>query len=313
MELDQQIDPIREPGSETCVTVGTFDGVHKGHQALLQRLVSVAQQHACRSVALSFRQPPRSIIDHTRKTPYLYGIEKRVNLIRELGIDTVGLIDFDQEIRVMTADEFLTTLQKSLGMKHLVIGERALLGHDLLNVDQIGLIARSNGFQLRIVPSVLQNDLDVSSSLIRSALARGDVKRAASMLGRLYERGGKVVHGKARARQMGVPTANMQWSRDLVMPAAGIYATWAKLPDGRALPSGTYIGDNPTFGGNSPAFEVHISDFDEDLYGEYVSVEFIEFIRADDKLESVEALEAQIQRDVEQINRIFDSMPPRTR
>lgn len=310
--MHQQIAPIEESGSEACVTVGTFDGVHKGHQALLQRLVSVAQQNDARSVALSFRQPPRSIIDPSRKTPHLYDVEKRVDLIRELGVDTVGLIDFDDKIRVMSADEFLTTLQTSLGMKHLVIGERALLGHDLLNVDQIGLIARSNGFQLHVVPPILRNDHVVSSSQIRSALARGDVKRAAKMLGRLYERGGKVTHGAARAREMGVPTANMQSSPDLVMPANGIYATWAKLPDGRVLPSGTYIGDNPTFATGKFSFEVHISDFDEDLYGQYVSVEFIDFIRTDDAFKSVEELEAQIQEDVQQINQIFDSLPPHT-
>ncbi len=312
MGLHQQIAPIQEPSSESCVTVGTFDGVHKGHQALLHRLVSVAQQNHARSVALSFRQPPRSIIDPTHKTPHLYDVEKRVTLIRELGIDTVGLIDFNDEIRVMSADEFLTTLQTSLGMKHLVIGERALLGHDLLSVDQIESIASRKAFQLHVVPPVLQNELVVSSSLIRSALAKGDVKRAAKMLGRLYERGGKVTHGAARAREMGVPTANMQSSPDLVMPANGIYATWAKLPDGRVLPSGTYIGNNPTFATGQFSFEVHIKDLDEELYGQYVSVEFIDFIRTDDEFDSVEELETQIQKDVEQINRIFDSMPPRT-
>ena len=312
MGLHQQIAPIEDSGSEACVTVGTFDGVHEGHQALLQRLLAVAQQHDIRSVALSFRQPPRSIIDPTRKTPHLYDVEKRVELIRGLGIDTVGLIDFDDEIRVMSADEFLTTLQTSLGMKHLVIGESALLGHDLSNVNQVGAIASRKGFQLHVVPPLLRNNLVVSSSLIRSALAEGDVKRAASMLGRRYERGGNVTHGAARAREMGVPTANMQSSPDLVMPANGIYATWAKLPDGRILPSGTYIGNNPTFATGKFSFEVHIKDFDEDLYGQCVSVEFIDFIRTDDEFDTIEELESQIQKDVEQINRVFDSMPPRS-
>ena len=310
MGLHQQIAPIQESGGETCITVGTFDGVHKGHQALLERLSCVASQNEVRSVALSFRQPPRSIIDPSKKTPTLYDVKKRVELIRQFGIDTVGLIDFDDAIRVMSADEFLTTLQASLGMKHLVIGERAIMGHNRQNVDQIAMIASRNGFQLHIVSPVLRNDRVVSSSLIRAALAQGYAKNAAAMLGRLYERGGMVVHGKARARTLGVPTANMEWSRDLVMPAKGIYATWANLPDGRVLPSGTYVGDNPTFGGNSPAFEVHIADFDEDLYGQHVTVEFIEFIRTDDKFDSVEELEAQIEKDVVQINQLFETLPP---
>ena len=264
-------------------------------------------------MALSFRQPPRSIIDPTLQTPHLYDTDTRVALIEEQGIDTVGLIDFDDEIRVMSANEFLTTLQASIGMKHLIVGERAVMGHDRQDVDRIAEIANRNGFQLHTVPLLLRNDLVVSSSLIRSALARGDVKRAASMLGRLYERGGKVTHGAARAREMGVPTANMQSSPDLVMPAHGIYATWAKLPDGRILPSGTYIGNNPTFATGKFSFEVHIKDFDEDLYSQCVSVEFIDFIRTDDEFDSAEELESQIQKDVEQINQIFASLPPRTR
>ena len=309
MGLQEQIAAIKESDGNTCVTVGTFDGVHKGHQALLKTLVETAQRNGIKSVALSFRQPPRSIIDPSHKTPHLYDAEKRVALIRELGIDTVHLIDFDDEIRTTSAADFLSTLQTSLGMTHLVIGEKALMGHDRRNTEQIAKIAQRNGFELHLVPPVTQSDYHVSSSSIRSALAIGDVKSAADMLGRLYERGGKVVHGKARARTMGVPTANMQWSPDLVMPARGIYATWAKLSDGRALSSGTYIGDNPTFGGNSPAFEVHIADFDEDLYGQYVSVQFIEFIRPDDAFETVELLEAQIQIDIQRINQIFNDLP----
>lgn len=313
MGLLQQIEPIESSDAEICVAVGVFDGVHRGHQAVLHTLARVGEENGFECMAISFREIPRTVIDPFDTTARLYDLNTRVALIKEQGIVNVQLINFDDGIRVMLAEEFVETLQRSLGVRHLIVGERALIGHDLATGEQMVDIGIRHDTQVHLVPPVMRDGLVVSSSLIRLALERGDVKRAASMLGRLYERGGKVVHGKARARTMGVPTANMQWSPDLVMPARGIYATWAKLPDGRVLPSGTYIGDNPTFGGNSPAFEVHISDFDEDLYGEYVSVEFIEFIRADDKFESVEALETQIQRDVDQINRIFDSMPPRTR
>ena len=307
MGLHEQIAPIRSDG-DAGVTIGTFDGVHKGHQGLLSRLVDVASLNGARSVALSFRHPPRSVIDPTRRTPQLYDAKARAMLIRQLGVDQVQLIDFDEDIRFMSAEEFLTTLQSALGMTHLVIGERAVLGHDLVRADQLGEIARRNGFDLHLVPPVVRDDEMVSSSSIRSALARGDVKLAADMLGRRYERGGRVVHGAARAREMGVPTANMESSPDLVMPANGIYATWAKIPDGRVLPSGTYIGNNPTFPNGGFSFEVHIADFDEDLYQQHVSVEFIEFIRPDDAFDTVEELEAQIRLDVQQINEIFESL-----
>ena len=320
MGLHQQIAPIQDPGGNACVTVGTFDGVHKGHQSLLRRVVELAQENGARSVALSFRRSPRSVIDPLRKTPHLYGPNTRVGLIRELGIDAVGLVDFDDSIRVMSAEEFLTTLQRSLGMRYIVVGERALLGHDLSNVDQIGQIAQRNGFELHVMPPVLRRDRVVSSSSIRSALACGDVTLAADMLGRRYERGGNVYRGSARAREMGVPTANMEWSRDLVMPAKGIYATWAKLPDGRILPSATYIGDNPTLGGNRGTFEVHINDFAEDLYGKHISVEFIEFIRPDRAFETSDELNHAIKNDVKRIAQVFadllaqdtDQSPERT-
>lgn len=309
MGLHQQIAPIQEPGSEACVTIGTFDGVHKGHQALLRRLVSVAQQNDARSVALSFRQPPRSFIEPTRQTPHLYDTKTRAALIREQGIDAVRLIEFDDEIRVMSTEKFLTSLQGSLGMTDLIIGERAVMGHDRQDVDRIAEIANRNGFQLHTVPPVIRKDQIVSSSLVRSAMAAGDVKSAADMLGRLYERGGHVYRGSARAREMGVPTANMEWSRQLVMPAKGIYATWAKLPDGRILPSATYIGDNPTLGGNLGTFEVHINDFDEDLYDQDISVEFIEFIRPDQEFENPGELNEAIQSDVAKIAQIFANLP----
>ena len=305
MGLQEQIASIADPAGTTCVTVGTFDGVHKGHQALLRRVVEIAQENGLRSAALSFRQPPRSVIDPTLVTPHLYGATTRESLLRQQGIDSVRLIDFDDEIRVMSAEEFLTTLQESLGMSHLVIGEGALMGHDLLNVDQLIRIARRRGFELHTVPPVLRNHQVVSSSSIRSALADGNVKLAADMLGRLYARGGHVYRGSARAREMGVPTANMEWSRELVMPAKGIYATWAKLPDGRSLPSATYIGDNLTLGGNLGTFEVHINDFDEDLYGQEISVEFIEFIRPDQAFETPDELNHAIHSDVQRISQVF--------
>ena len=310
MGLIQQIAPIQDANREACVTVGTFDGVHKGHQSLLRKLVDLAQSGDARSVALSFRKPPRSVIDPARKPPHLYDPDTRASFINEMGIDFVRLIDFDDAIRVMSAEEFLTTLQHSLGMRHLVVGERAVLGHDLLGVTEISRIADRNGFELHTVPPVLLGNLVVSSSSIRKALSEGDVKLAADMLGRLYERGGHVYRGSARAREMGVPTANMEWSRELVMPAKGIYATWAKLPGGRVLPSATYIGDNPTLGGNRGTFEVHINDFNEDLYGTDISVEFIEFIRPDQEFETSDELNRAIQSDVRRIAEVFANLQP---
>ena len=313
MGLLRQIAPIQDANVDSCVTIGTFDGVHKGHQSLLRRLGDLANVERLRSVALEF--PSTATFRHrspSQTAAALRPRDPRIVYARVGHVDTVRLIEFDDAIRVMSAEGFLMTLRRSLGMRHLVIGERAVLGHDLLNVARIDEIAKNNGFELHTVPPVLLGDVVVSSSSIRKALSDGNVKLAANMLGRLYERGGHVYRGSARAREMGVPTANMEWSRELVMPAKGIYATWAKLPDGRVLPSATYIGDNPTLGGNRGTFEVHINDFDENLYGTDISVEFIEFIRRDQEFETPDELNKAIQSDVQRIAEVFATLqlPP---
>ncbi len=312
MGLQQQIEPIADSIDSSCIAVGTFDGVHVGHRSLLNHLNALVAEADIKSLVLSFRQSPRSIIDPSIKTPLLCSPETRAELIRARGVDYVQLIDFDDEIRTMTAEQFLATLQESVGMQHIVLGKQARIGHDQVDADGIAEIGRRRGFKVHTAAPLSRHGETVSSSVIRTALERGDVKRAAEMLGRLYERGGEVKHGKERAREMGVPTANMEWSRNLIMPAKGIYATWAKLPDGRVLPSGTYIGDNPTFGDGDNAFEVHIDNFNEDLYGQRVSVEFIEFIRPDIAFPSPAELNEAIQQDVEKIADIFANLSPTT-
>ncbi len=312
MALEKQLADINRSANGTCITIGTFDGVHLGHQALLKQCVEAAKHQELSSIALTFKDPPRAVLDPSRPILYLSGLRHRIGLIRKMGIDVVHTIDFNDRVRTMSAAQFIDLLCHTIHMRCLVIGEGARIGHDQAGVDELRHLGGRKGFSVISVRPLRSNYGIISSSAIRGALGRGDVRQAAALLGRLYQRGGEVIVGTGRARKMNAPTANMKWDRSIVMPADGIYATWAELPDGRFMPSGTYIGKNPTLGGSDHAFETYISGIDEDLYGKIVRVQFVEFIRHDQTFESVESLQAQIKRDVERIEEIMDrEKPPR--
>ena len=293
-----------------CITIGTFDGVHLGHQSLLNEAANRADQDEMVSIALTFRQMPRAVIDPSLEVPFLCDLPTRISLIENAGIDIVQPIDFDDQVRNTTAERFMSTLKEKFNLRCLVIGRNARVGNDQLGFDQLGGLGEELGFEVAAQRDVLIENRIVSSSAIRSALGEGDVRRAATMLGRLYERGGEVESGTGRARDVIAPTANMQWSRSLVMPAPGIYASWARMQDGRILPSATYIGDNPTLGGSARTFETHVLGIEEDLYGQKVSAMFVEFVRPDEKFDTPELLVEQMQRDVRSIEEILENEQP---
>ncbi len=289
------------------MTIGTFDGVHLGHQSLLNEVTLRASRGGMVSIALTFRQMPRVVIDPSLEVPFLCDLSTRVSLIRDAGVDIVQPIDFDDQVRNMSAQRFMSTLKEKFNMRCLVIGRNARVGNDQIGFDQLGKLGDDLGFEVAAQRDVRVETQVVSSSTIRKDLGEGEVRRAASMLGRLFEHGGEVEMGTGRARDVVAPTANMKWSRDLVLPMPGIYATWARLPDGRILPSATYIGDNPTLGGSARTFETHVFGIEEDLYGQFVSAMFVEFVRHDKKFETREMLVEQLQRDIRRIEEILEN------
>lgn len=320
MELATQIEQAlaaTRSGAEarrpSCVTLGTFDGVHLGHQSLLRQVAECATANGLRSVALVFKAPPRTVITPELRMPLLCTLDERIRLIRAQGIDDVVAVEFDHDVRQMSAQQFLAQLRDLLGMTCLMLGDGARIGRDQLSLPQLRE-ATDGASELRLesVPIASAAGMVISSSGIRQALGSGDVVAAAQMLGRPFHRAGTVVRGRGRARELGVPTANISWSREIAMPAPGIYASWATFGDGyvEVWPSGTYVGDNPTFGGDSPAFETHLRGFDRDIYGEPISVSFVRYIRGDTEFASIDLLAEQIQRDIADIGAVLEGAEP---
>ncbi len=308
MALDGSLTEIGFLRRGAAVAIGTFDGVHLGHQALLARCVEYAENHRVTSVALTFRTPPRAKIDSTRKVPFLTDLDTRLELIGKTGIDVVQPIDFDAEMRMTPAQDFIGILRERINLHSLILGQGARIGRDRRDAKQLQSLETECDIQVVEVPTETDEHGAISSSAIRRALGRGDVRLASRLLGRHFRRSGTVVQGTGMARDMDVPTANLSWDRAIIMPCPGIYATWARLSDGRTLPSTTYVGDNPTLGGQSGALEVHLLNFDGDLYGDPIEVDFIDFIRRDMKFENQAALQIQIQEDLRQVEAVFQSL-----
>ena len=231
---------------------------------------------------------------------YLTTPEERAELIGALGVDVVITLEFTKEFSSTPAKDFIANLSSQLGIKQLWVGFNFALGRgregDIPTLRQLGDVYK---YQLVVTPAVEIDGEAVSSSLIRAALANGDLAKANRMLGRCYSIEGPVVHGDGRGKSLGIPTANMETWAEQVIPANGIYATWTTV-DGQRHPSVTSIGVRPTFENQPlwPRAETLILDFDQDLYGKTIRVEFVEYLRPEEKYPSIDALLSQIQLDI---------------
>ena len=298
-DLEEKLSALRL-GRPAAVTVGTFDGVHLGHRRLLRSLVEEARAAGLASVVITFEEQPRSVIDPAARVAYLATLGHRTRLIEETGPDALLQVRFDEELRRQSADQFLAMLRRAADVRVLVAGPGARVGHDRLDAASLGPAADSHGIRIVEVPAERRTDGaggDISSSVIRAALAAGNVHAAQQMLGRRYRIEGQVVTGDRRGRELGFPTANIQPHERLAIPANGIYATMISA-GGQPMMAATSIGVRPTFETDGrPTAEVFLFDFEGDLYGETLRVEFVQRIRDERRFESLEALVDQLKRD----------------
>lgn len=302
-DLEKKLSGL-ELGRPVAVTVGTFDGVHLGHRRLLEVLHQEATKDEFASVAVTFERQPRSIIDPDADVTYLATVGHRIELLKETGVDEVLPVKFDDALRGHTADQFLAMLSKAADVRMLVSGHGARLGHDRLSAAEIKPLAESHNIRTIEVPAVNGPNGPVSSSVIRKALAAGEVKVAAEMLDRKYRISGTVKSGDHRGRELGFPTANIEPAEQLAIPANGIYATVIRVAGTRHM-AATSIGVRPTFGGGDRLIEAYILDFDGDLYGQTVELEFVKRLRGEVKFDGVEPLISQMNQDVSETRAVL--------
>ncbi len=257
-----------------------------------------------KSVAIVFRRQPRETIKPNEPAYYLSTLRERLQMINSIGIGDIIEVDFNENIRSLTIKEFLKTLYKYTGLRVLVLGTSAKMGTDLAGIEAITETARTLNIEtVRISEHWLSDKIMISSSAVRAALHKGDVRKAQALLGRQYALEGTVVEGDKRGRLLGYPTANIDLNENLMMPADGIYATKVKMENALYL-AATSIGLRPTFGGTQRTVETHILDYEGDLYGASIRVQFAERLREEIRFKSSEDLISQIKRDIENIRRM---------
>ena len=292
--------PAQPPRESALLTIGVFDGVHLGHRHLLERLREIAARENAASVVLTFTNHPRTVIRPGDCVPYITTVEHRLELLRREGVDLVLPLTFDVELSRLKADEFVDLLLERLNMGGLVMGSSFAMGHQRGGTPPVlAEMGRDKGFSTTVVEPVSSQGEEVSSTAIRDAVTRGDVKRASRLLGRPFALRGLVVRGQARGRSLGFPTANLDLPRGQIVPGNGIYAARAFV-DGAARPAAVSVGVRPTFDDGVRVVEVHILDFSGDLYGSELAVEFVERLRDEVRFESAEELVVQMNQDVEQ-------------
>lgn len=293
------IDPAEFSGG-SCIAIGKFDGLHRGHQAILRRLGEESEGGALRTVVVTFRNNPLSFLRPEACPHPLMSPEQRLEAFEAAGIDVCVMVEFDAAFASIPAEEFVTdVLVGKLGARHVIMGADFRFGHrgagDGALLTKLGA---EYGFDAEIVDWVDDVSGQVSSSRVREAMGRGDVETVARMFDRLPAVRGEVVHGDARGRDLGFPTANLGGRIEGLVPADGVYAGFATIRGVRRQ-AAISVGNNPTFTPDEQSrVEAFVLDFSGDLYGERIEVEFAKRLRGTERFESLEALVEQMHRDV---------------
>jgi len=301
------------PKKETLLTIGVFDGVHLGHKYLLSQLTKQAREQNLISGVVTFRQHPQKLLSPQTNPPYLTSLAQRIKLIKDEGVEAIITLSFTLEIAQTSAHQFVSLLKKHLRMRGLVLGPDFALGQNREgNINTLCALGQSMNFGVTVVPPAKINGEVISSTAIRNALARGDMKRVHDMTGRYFSFDGYVITGSGRGAKLGFPTANLDIDPEQALPADGIYATRTYIDD-QAHRSVTNIGKRPTFGGTEQTVEVYILDYHGDLYQRQLKIDIIERLRNEKKFNTTEELKRQIAEDIKQAKAILNRLRAETR
>ena len=295
------------------LTIGNFDGVHRGHQMLVSEMVEAAHAAGCGAGLLTFDPHPVAVLRPDLALPYLTSPEERADLLAALGLDFVLILPFDRATAALSAAEFMRQIVARVPLCALWIGPDFALGRGREgSAARLGELGRELGYDVRVTPVYDWHGEPVRSSRIRSLLANdGAVEQAAELLGRPYTVWGEVVHGAERGRGLGFPTANLKLPAGRLAPAYGIYACWAWRGE-TGFPAAVNVGVRPSFDNGHPSVEAYLLDFDGDLYGETLGLSFIQRLRGEQRFADIHALISQMGRDVEATRRTLADPPDDT-
>ncbi|MCB2190416.1 MAG: bifunctional riboflavin kinase/FAD synthetase [Deltaproteobacteria bacterium] len=308
MQVVMGLEELRERLPQPVITIGNFDGVHLGHQALFAKAVERAEALQGTALAMTFEPHPIRVLRPAVNLPLITPLEQKLQLMAEYGLDMTLCLRFDQHFAGLSADAFVDKLLVGrLEAAEVVVGYDFAFGHKGLgDLDLLRSKGEKWGFQVHVVGPVIIDGRPVSSTRVRQEVADGNMEAARHLLGRHYQVAGRVVAGHGRGgRLLGFPTANLRVSDEL-LPGPGVYAVLVELADGRFLKGANNIGNNPTFDDGALSVETHLLDFDGDLYGQDIRLHFVERLRGEKRFESPEELKSQIGKDIARAIEVLD-------
>jgi len=290
----------------TVLTIGTFDGVHRGHQAIISAVIRKAEKEGYLSGCVTFKASPRETLRPEQPFHYLMSLDERIDMLGTSGLDLVLPLTFDSDLASVDADDFVSYLVDNLNLKHLIVGPDFALGYKRKGtIEVLKEIGENKGFTVEPINSTDMSSDRVSSTRLRRLLSEeGDVELAERLLGRPYSIESPVIKGHERGRTIGYRTANIEVPINRIIPLDGVYVTSTTLGS-KKYPSVTNVGDNPTFDDKVLSVETYILDFDRMIYDETIKVEFLRRIRGEIKFETVNKLTEQIALDVDATREYF--------
>lgn len=288
----------------TVLSLGKFDGVHRGHDLLLENLFQKKKEGLSAAI-FTFNIPPRQNVEHAMQH-VLTTNEEKMHLLEQLGVDYLIECPFTREIMCMEARDFVRKIVKELHVKCFVVGDDFRFGHNRCgDYHMLRDMAEELGYEVIVVKKIKEDERDISSTFVREEVELGHIEKANHLLGYPYFVCGKVEHGKEIGRTIGIPTINLLPPKEKLLPPFGVYVSKV-LIDGKEYHGVTNVGRKPTIAGENPVgVETHILDVAQDLYGKEVKVEFLKFVRPEQKFDSVESLKNQMQQDVATAKRYF--------
>ena len=293
--------------NKTALCIGTFDGVHAGHKLLLEKTNFIAKKNDLKSLAIVFKKRPREFINKNEKRSYLSDLNFRINKIAQQGIDYIYPLDFNNEIKNLSAKEFLGFLKKLANMNHLIVSEKTKLGHDQLSGGDLFTLCAKLKLGFTFVKMNKVNEQIISTSSINSLIRSGEIEKANTYLGDQYKVIGKVIKGDQIGSELGFPTANLEICPEILTPGDGVYACYVNI-ENKIYFGALSIGYRPTLKKNHEHnIEVHIIDFNENIYDKSIEISIVKKIRNQVRYESLDKLKKQIKIDIDNIFQILKS------